>query len=155
LFNNDDITQHVIVSHHGEAVQFIKGPQTTGDPCPFSFDITFTGTAKARNFTGTLVDGKGRTYDWEGIFGNEAEVSRDGDNQRVKGSDGLMLDPLLYAVTSIGRELEKDKESNERDKKDKPAGENDQKEKGYKPVDLAQREADRIFGRVGIPSILI
>ena len=112
---------------------YVKHAQVTGDPCPFAFDITFTGGGKSRTFTGTLVNAKNKVFQWKGEFSTLTEVDREGSNQRSKGSDNQFLDTLLYGITSVSRsEIY------------------DEKTKQLVSVDLAQEEADRIFGRVSI-----
>lgn len=108
----------------------MKSPEQATDPWPWGFEIKFTGTLEDRTFSGTLVNPKGKEFEWRGKSPTMIEISREGTNTRKKGSDGLSLDPLLLGITSVSRDTETDI---------------DGRQKG---IDLAQKEADRIFGRV-------
>ncbi|KAH6867266.1 hypothetical protein B0T10DRAFT_502528 [Thelonectria olida] len=133
VFDTDEITNYVHVDQ--DSNHYVKGPQKAGDPCAWSFDVTFTGRAESRIFSGSLVNAKGKVFDWQGSFSTMTSISREGTNQRVKGSDGLSLDQLLQGVTSMSRTTEIG-----------PTG-------VQQLVDLAQKEADRVFGRLVFGSV--
>ena len=111
---------------------YVKGPHTVLDPIKWSFDITFTGDGQTRTFSGTVVNSTGKIFEWKGSYLTLTSVSREGTNQRVIGSDGLSLDQLLQGVTSMSRQTKLDDKGRDQ------------------LVDLAQTEADRIFGRVSL-----
>jgi hypothetical protein len=105
--------------------RFTKDADVSSHADPCGFDITFFGDGKSKGFVGVLY-AEDKEYEWKGGSPSIQTVQRQGNNEAVKGSDGLALDNLLYGISSLAKERDKDGRS----------------------IDLAQKEADYILGRV-------
>ncbi|KAJ8111988.1 hypothetical protein OPT61_g5546 [Boeremia exigua] len=123
----NDITNVVTVS--GDQDHYTKEAGVASHPDKAGFDITFGGFGKEKTFTGTYFKGS-KEFEWKGASPTISYVDREGSNKPVVGSDGLTLNALLYSVTNLGKT-----------------------DASGKSVDLAQKEADNILGRLMMGSV--
>jgi hypothetical protein len=126
------VSATVAITIAGEGQRFVK--EASSNPTNYgerlAFDITITGIESERGFVGTIVDQKGERS-WRGKFNDYGKNKRGASTVELGPEDKSLQE--LRSITSLrrGAQLVDDK------------GKDDKS-------DMAQTEANRIFGRVRI-----
>ncbi|KZV85434.1 hypothetical protein EXIGLDRAFT_256737 [Exidia glandulosa HHB12029] len=133
----DDVSLSIAVTLTENALRLAKEPlvnavNATGR---LAFDITISGIESERAFIGTLFDGKGEKQ-FRGRFSGMARKTR-GANKPEPSPDGRSLQELI-AISSLQRGAN-------------IVTPNPEEKQGS--VDLAQNEANRLFGRIMLGSV--
>lgn len=121
-----------------DADHFVKESGRIGDPWKYAFDIQFTGEADERVFKGTVTDAAGKQMEFQGLYDTVKELDLEAMTpERIETVNKLKK---LLAISSLSTQPETVPQAQNADGTTPP-------EQKIWP-DLAQREADRIFGRV-------